>query len=57
VSFGSALIIAISYIADHSILWQSFNGSLGWLYVIHPHCLGYRRDTSFGSIGNQKAVR
>jgi hypothetical protein len=35
VSFGSALAIAISYTANHSILWAIIDGILGWLYVIY----------------------
>ena len=35
VSFGSALAIAISYTANHSILWAIIHGILGWLYVIY----------------------
>ena len=35
VSFGSALAIAISYTANHSILWAFLHGVLGWLYVIY----------------------
>jgi len=35
VSFGSALAIAISYTANHSILWAIVHGILGWLYVIY----------------------
>jgi hypothetical protein len=35
VSFGSALAIAISYTANHSILWAIIHGVLGWLYVIY----------------------
>jgi hypothetical protein len=35
VSFGSALAIAISYSANHSILWAIVHGILGWLYVIY----------------------
>ena len=35
VSFGSALAIAISYTANHSILWAILHGILGWLYVIY----------------------
>ena len=35
VSFGSALAIAISYTAHHSILWAIIHGILGWLYVIY----------------------
>ena len=35
VSFGSALAIAISYTAHHSILWAIIHGIFGWLYVIY----------------------
>jgi hypothetical protein len=35
VSFGSALAIAISYTANHSILWAIVHGIFGWLYVIY----------------------
>ena len=35
VSFGSALAIAISYTANHSILWAIIHGILSWLYVIY----------------------
>jgi len=35
VSFGSALAIAISYTANHSIVWAIIHGILGWLYVIY----------------------
>jgi hypothetical protein len=35
VSFGSALAIAISYTANHSIIWAIIHGILGWLYVIY----------------------
>ena len=35
VGFGSALAIAISYTANHSILWAIIHGILGWLYVIY----------------------
>ena len=35
VSFGSAIAIAISYSANHSILWAIIHGILGWLYVIY----------------------
>ena len=34
VGFGSAHAIAISYAANHSILWAIIHGILGWLYVI-----------------------
>jgi hypothetical protein len=35
VGFGSALAIAISYTANHSIVWAIIHGILGWLYVIY----------------------
>jgi hypothetical protein len=35
VSLGSALAIAISYTANHSIPWAIIHGILGWLYVIY----------------------
>ncbi len=35
VGFGSALAIAISYNANHSIIWAIIHGILGWLYVIY----------------------
>jgi hypothetical protein len=35
VGFGSALAIAISYTANHSILWAIIRGILGWRYVIY----------------------
>jgi hypothetical protein len=35
VSFGSALAIAISYNANHSILWAIIHGVLSWLYVLY----------------------
>ena len=35
VGFGSALAIAISYTANHSILWAMIHGIFGWLYVIY----------------------
>jgi hypothetical protein len=35
VGFGSALAIAVSYTANHSILWAIIHGILGWLYVIY----------------------
>jgi hypothetical protein len=35
VGFGSALAIAISYTANHSILWAIIHGILGWVYVIY----------------------
>ena len=34
VGFGSALAIAISYTANHSILWAIIDGLFGWLYVL-----------------------
>jgi hypothetical protein len=35
VSFGSALAIAISYNANHSIIWAIIHGLLSWLYVAY----------------------
>jgi len=35
IGFGSALAIAISWSANHSILWAILHGVLGWLYVIY----------------------
>lgn len=35
VSFGSALAIAISWTANHSILWAIVHGILSWVYVIY----------------------
>ena len=35
VGFGSALAIAISYTANHSILWAIIHGIFSWLYVIY----------------------
>ena len=35
VSFGSALAIAMSWTANHSILWAIVDGVLGWIYVIY----------------------
>ena len=35
ISFGSALAIAISWSANHSILWAIIHGVLSWLYVIY----------------------
>ena len=35
VGFGSALAIAISYNANHSILWAIIDGLLSWIYVIY----------------------
>jgi len=40
VSFGSALAIAISYSANHSILWAIIHGILSWLYVIYAALFG-----------------
>ena len=31
IGFGSALVITISYSANHSILWTIIDGILGWL--------------------------
>lgn len=35
IGFGSALAIAMSYTANHSILWAIIDGILGWIYVIY----------------------
>jgi hypothetical protein len=35
VSFGSALAIAVSYTANHSILWAIIHGIFSWLYVVY----------------------
>jgi hypothetical protein len=35
ISFGSALAIAISWSANHSILWAILHGALSWIYVIY----------------------
>jgi hypothetical protein len=35
IGFGSALAIAISWSANHSILWAIIHGILSWLYVIY----------------------
>lgn len=35
VSFGTALAIAISWTANHSILWAILHGLLSWIYVIY----------------------
>ncbi len=35
VSFGSALAIAISWSANHSILWAIVHGILSWIYVLY----------------------
>ena len=40
VGFGSALAIAISYTANHSIIWAIIHGILGWLYVIYYALFG-----------------
>jgi len=34
-SFGSALAIAISWSAHHSILWAIVHGFLSWVYVLY----------------------
>ena len=39
VSFGSALAMAISYNANHSILWAIIHGIFSWLYVVYSPCL------------------
>ena len=35
IGFGCALAIAISWSANHSILWEIIHGILSWLYVIY----------------------
>ena len=35
VGFGSALAIAISWSANHSIVWAIIQGIFSWLYVIY----------------------
>jgi hypothetical protein len=35
IGFGSALAIAISWSANHSILWAIIHGVFSWLYVIY----------------------
>jgi len=35
ISFGSALAIAISWSANHSILWAIIQGLCSWLYVVY----------------------
>jgi hypothetical protein len=35
VSFGSALAIAISWDAHHSLLWAIVDGFLSWVYVVY----------------------
>jgi hypothetical protein len=35
VGFGSALAIAISYNANHSILWAIIDGLFSWIYVLY----------------------
>ena len=33
IGFGTALAIAISYVANHSILWAIIHGFFSWFYV------------------------
>jgi hypothetical protein len=35
VSFGSALAIAISWDAHHSLFWAIIDGFLSWVYVVY----------------------
>jgi hypothetical protein len=35
IGFGSALAIAISWSANHSIVWAIIHGIFSWLYVIY----------------------
>ncbi|HXT15990.1 MAG TPA: hypothetical protein VN706_10210 [Gemmatimonadaceae bacterium] len=34
-SFGSALAIAISWDAHHSLIWAIIDGFLSWVYVLY----------------------
>jgi hypothetical protein len=34
ISFGTALAIAMSWSANHSVLWAVFHGFLSWFYVV-----------------------
>ncbi len=35
ITFGTALAIAISWSANHSIFWAIVHGILSWFYVIY----------------------
>jgi len=35
ISFGTALAIAVSWSANHSLLWAIIHGLLSWAYVIY----------------------
>jgi hypothetical protein len=35
ISFGSALAIAISWSANHSLFWAIVHGMLSWIYVVY----------------------
>ena len=35
ITFGTALAIAISYNANHSIFWAIIHGIFSWVYVIY----------------------
>ena len=35
IGFGTVLAIAISWSANHSILWAIIHGILSWVYVIY----------------------
>jgi len=35
ITFGCALAIAISYVANKSIIWAILHGICSWLYVIY----------------------
>jgi len=35
IGFGSALAIAISWSANHSVLWAIIDGVLSWIYVLY----------------------
>ena len=57
VSFGSALAIAISYTANHSILWAIIDGVLGWLYVIYYALFrSWRALRAYQTFGERSAI-
>lgn len=35
ISFGSALAIAVSYAANHSIGWAILHGMCSWFYILY----------------------
>lgn len=32
---GTSVAVVVSYTANHSILWATLHGLLGWIYVIY----------------------